>query len=107
MTSIPTMKWAQRAEKVFLTIDAIDSSDSSVTFTEGLLTLSYTAKGTSYKLENMPLFLEIDADESKWFRNDRCALLATPAHAGPVQQAKLGDRLHFVTVTSRMIASTS
>ena len=29
------------------------------------------AKDKVYKLENLPLFLEIEADESKWFKNDR------------------------------------
>jgi len=73
-TTIPTMKWAQRVEKVFVTIDAIDNADSAVTFSDGLLSINYTVKGKAYKLENMPLWLEIDADDSKWFRNDRCVL---------------------------------
>ena len=68
---IPTMKWAQRAEKVFVTIDSIDNKESAVTFSEGLLSVDYTAQDKVYKLENMPLWLEIDTDESKWFRNDR------------------------------------
>ena len=71
MTTTPPMKWAQRAEKVFVTIEAIDNTDSSVQFAEGLLSVELKTKGKEYKVENMPLFLEIDADESKWFRNDR------------------------------------
>jgi hypothetical protein len=30
--------------------------------------------GDVYKLENLPLFLEIEPDGSKWFKNDRCTL---------------------------------
>ena len=71
-TTIPAMKWAQRVEKVFVTIETIDSENAAVTFSDGLLSVSFTDKSKKdYKLENMPLFLEIEADESKWFRNDR------------------------------------
>ena len=61
----------QEMDLLEVTIEAIDNTDSSVQFAEGLLSVELKTKGKEYKVENMPLFLEIDADESKWFRNDR------------------------------------
>ena len=63
--------WAQRAETVFVTIDAVDSTDSNVTFSEGLLSVELKTKAKEFKVENMPLMKEIEPNESKWFRNDR------------------------------------
>ena len=71
----PELKWAQRSEKVFVTFECLETSDVTVELTEGLISLKAKAKGKEYCLENMPLWGAIDADESKWFRNDRCACL--------------------------------
>ena len=71
MASVPAMKWAQRAETVFVTIDAVDSTDSNVTFSEGLLSVELKTKAKEFQVENMPLMKEIEPNESKWFRNDR------------------------------------
>ena len=84
MSKTPTLKWAQRREKVFVTFECISSKDVIVTLSDGLLSLDATDKaGQIYNLENMPLWTEIDPEESKWFKNDRCALcaLGTAAHA--------------------------
>ena len=74
MANIPSLKWAQRREKVFVTFECVDSKESSVELTTGLLSMQATDKnGKAFKLENMPLWEEIDPDGSKWFRNDRRA----------------------------------
>ena len=71
-TVVPNLIWAQRREKVFVTFESIDSKDVNVTFADGLLSLDATGKdGKQYKLENLPLWTEIDVEESKWFKNDR------------------------------------
>eukprot|EP00965_Chrysotila_dentata_P222889 6193247-Pleurochrysis_carterae.AAC.2 len=73
-TSTPTLVWAQRYEKVFVTFEMIKCENVSVEFSEGLLSLEATANGKVYKLENMPLFSEIVTEESKW---KNAILLAT------------------------------
>ena len=69
---IPNLVWAQRQKKVFVSWQMVDTSDVTVTLSDGLLSLTGSAKGVSYKLENLPLWSEIDADDSSWFKNDRC-----------------------------------
>ena len=74
MSKTPTLIWAQRVEKVFVTWESLATKEVNVTFSEGLLTIEGTlANGDVYKLENLPLFLEIEPEESKWFKNDRCS----------------------------------
>ena len=73
MSQIPALIWAQRREKVFVTFECIGTEEVNVTFADGLLSLDAKAKGKVYKLENLPLWTEIDVEESKWFKNDRCA----------------------------------
>ena len=75
MSKTPNLIWAQRAEKVFVTFEMINTKDVTVTLSEGLLSLVANADGKKYALENMPLWAEIDTEDSKWFRNDRCAPL--------------------------------
>ena len=77
--STPELKWAQRVDKVFITFECLDTKNVSVELTDGLMSLKAEGGGKTYNLENMALWLEIDAAESKWFRNDRCA--AAPARA--------------------------
>ena len=73
MSKTPTLIWAQRVEKVFVTWECLATKDVNVTLSEGLLTVEGTAgNGDVYKLENLPLFLEIEPEGSKWFKNDRC-----------------------------------
>ena len=100
MANIPSLKWAQRREKVFVTFECVDSKESSVELTTGLLSMQATDKnGKAFKLENMPLWEEIDPDGSKWFRNDRRAQPAlhawTPATLSVLARASASrwDRL--------------
>ena len=73
-TRIPTLMWAQRREKVFVTFECINAKDVNVVLSDGLLSLDATDSKTQvYKLENLPLWTEIDVDDSKWLTNDRCA----------------------------------
>ena len=68
----PSLIWAQRVEKVFITWEMLSTQDVSVTLSEGLLSVEgKTPNGDIYKLENLPLFLEIEPENSKWFKNDR------------------------------------
>ena len=71
--STPTLKWAQRVDKVFVTFEVQAAKGVNVVFSDGLLSIDATAGSTTYKLENMTLFKEITSEESKWFANDRCA----------------------------------
>ena len=84
MATTPTLIWAQRREKVFVTWESVSSTDVNVTLADGLLSLDGKDKaGKAYKLENMPLWDEIESEESKWFKNDRCvwhAFLMLPRH---------------------------
>mmetsp|Transcript_21853 Transcript_21853/g.55615 ORF Transcript_21853/g.55615 Transcript_21853/m.55615 type:complete len:209 (+) Transcript_21853:40-666(+) len=77
MSKTPTLIWAQRVEKVFVTWESLATKEVNVTFSEGLLTIEGTlANGDVYKLENLPLFLEIEPEESKWFKNDRSVVIS-------------------------------
>eukprot|EP00967_Tisochrysis_lutea_P080634 scaffold110880_cov14-Tisochrysis_lutea.AAC.1 len=69
-TLTPTLVWAQRVNKVFVTFEMLGTSNVKVSLTDGLLSLDADAAGKSYKLENMPLWAEIDSEGSKWFSND-------------------------------------
>ena len=73
MAKTPTLIWAQRREKVFVTFECLATEKVNVTLSDGLLSLDAEAKGATYKLENLPLWTEIEVEESKWFKNDRCA----------------------------------
>ena len=74
-TKMPPLKWAQRREKVFVNFEEVDlkPEDVSVQMADGLLSIEATKGDKSWKLENMPLFAEIDVEESKWFMTGRCA----------------------------------
>lgn len=74
-TLTPTLVWAQRVNKVFVTFEMLGTSNVKVSLTDGLLSLDADAAGKSYKLENMPLWAEIDSEGSKWFSNDRAVVI--------------------------------
>lgn len=76
MSKIPTLKWAQRAEKVFVTWECLNVTEVNVTLSEGLLTVEGKEGDVAYKLENLPLSLEIEPEGSKWFVNDRCVSIS-------------------------------
>jgi len=94
MTTIPTLKWAQRSEKVFVTWDAVDAKDVKVTLSDGLLSIDGELKGTTYKLENLPLFLEIDVEESKWFKNDRAVIISLKKKGGEYWDGLTTDKTY-------------
>ena len=62
---IPTLKWAQRREKVFVTFECVGLETCDVTFAEGLLSINAKDKASTYKLENMSLWMSIEVEESK------------------------------------------
>jgi len=76
MSKTPSLIWAQRHDKVFVTFTEQDLTTAEVQFADGLLSIKATSKGGEYKLENMPLWLEIIPDESKWFKNDRALVVS-------------------------------
>jgi len=77
MSKTPSLIWAQRVEKVFITWECLNTKDINVTLSEGLLSIEGTdGSGTMYKLENVPLFLEIEPEGSKWFKNDRSVVIS-------------------------------
>ena len=94
MSKTPTLIWAQRVEKVFVTWECLATKDVNVTLSEGLLTVEGTlANGDVYKLENLPLFLEIDPEGSKWFKNDRCSRPQLQAPGSQTHQARAREGL--------------
>jgi len=76
MSKTPSLIWAQRHDKVFVTFTEQNLTTAEVQFADGLLSIKATSKGGEYKLENMPLWLEIIPDESKWFKNDRALVVS-------------------------------
>ena len=80
MALSPTFTWAERTDKVYLTIEVQDVKDAKIDLTdEGKV--SFTGKGGSEKKEyalDVQLFKGIKKDESKWAASDRhivCVLI--------------------------------
>jgi len=62
----PPMRWAQRADRVLLTIELVGCDDASLTFTpEGGMIFSGTAGGSLYKAD-AALFGGVDVAQSQW-----------------------------------------
>ncbi|XP_068642623.1 co-chaperone protein p23-1-like [Aristolochia californica] len=76
MSRHPLVKWAQRADKVFITIELPDAKDVKLKLEpEGKFVFSATtgADNTPYEID-LDLYDEVDVDESKssiWLRNIR------------------------------------
>ena len=69
-------------------------------------TLHVRYQYSNYKLENMPLWTEIDVDESKWFKNGRCAsLLAELARTLQRQYHGCRSAGRLCTATVPLLAS--
>ncbi|XP_020101111.1 uncharacterized protein OsI_027940-like isoform X2 [Ananas comosus] len=65
MSRHPTLKWAQRSDKLYLTIDLPDAKDVKLNLEpEGKFTFSATKDGAPYEL-NIELFDKVDTKESK------------------------------------------
>ena len=64
-TNIPTCKWAQRADCVYVTVDIPDAKDEVITVADDKLTFKATSGDKVYECE-MILFSGIDSAESKY-----------------------------------------
>ena len=104
-TQTPTLIWAQRLEKVFVTFDQLSCKDVTVQFSEGLLSLEATSGEKHFKLDNMPLWAEIDCEESKWFVNDRRATLCSHSAGCPCSRSVRGGRIALVLPRAGMWSS--
>jgi len=95
MTLIPTLLWAQRKDRLFLTIDLQDAKDPKVVLENdekdeyGKLTFSGTAEGQPYLLE-VEFFKAIDKDASK--------ISISPRHVF-LMVLKKGDSDHWPRLT--------
>lgn len=67
MSRHPEVKWAQRADKVYVTIQLPDSKNAKVNLTpDGVLTFSATAGAEDHLYElQLPLFDKVNVEESK------------------------------------------
>ena len=63
--SIPTCKWAQRKDCVFVTVDIPDVTDEVVTVESEKLTFKGKSQGKDYACE-MILFAKVNKEESKY-----------------------------------------
>ncbi|XP_004495968.1 uncharacterized protein OsI_027940-like [Cicer arietinum] len=67
MSRHPEVKWAQRADKVYVTIQLPDSKNAKVDLTpDGILTFSASAGAENHLYElQLPLFDKVNVEESK------------------------------------------
>lgn len=76
-TATPTLIWAQRYDKVFITWESVSAKDVQIDLSDWNLSLvAKSADGKQFELNNMPLSNEIDVEASKWSANDRCVLIS-------------------------------
>nr|CAD1817333.1 unnamed protein product [Ananas comosus var. bracteatus] len=69
MSRHPTLKWAQRSDKLYLTIDLPDAKDVKLNLEpEGKFTFSATKDGAPYELD-IELFDKVDTKD-KWIDED-------------------------------------
>ncbi|CAD8045847.1 unnamed protein product [Paramecium sonneborni] len=64
-TIAPIVKWAQRKDNVFLTVEVRDLKDEKVDLTSSSLKFSANAEGVNYVFE-INFFSEVVVEESKW-----------------------------------------
>jgi len=64
-TIVPPVVWAQRADRLLLTIDLQDVKDPKIKLSETGLSFTGTANGKSYKAE-LEFFGPINPEASKW-----------------------------------------
>lgn len=67
MSRHPEIKWAQRVDKVYVTVQLPDSKNAKVDLTpDGVFTFSATAGAENHLYElNLPLFDKVNVEESK------------------------------------------
>ncbi|CAD8085250.1 unnamed protein product [Paramecium primaurelia] len=61
----PIVKWAQRKDNIFLTVEARDLKDEKVELTSTSLKFSANAEGVNYAFE-INFYAEIIVEDSKW-----------------------------------------
>ncbi|CAD8157029.1 unnamed protein product [Paramecium octaurelia] len=61
----PIVKWAQRKDNIFLTVEVRDLKDEKVELTSTSLKFSANAEGVNYAFE-INFFAEVIVEESKW-----------------------------------------
>ena len=67
----PNIKWAERKDKLFITIDLDDVKDAKIDITESNhLTFSCSSAGKVYSLD-LELYGEVDKSNSKWTLDTR------------------------------------
>lgn len=67
----PTIKWAERKDKLYVTIELTDVKDPKIDITDdNVLKFNGTSDGKAYSLE-LPLFGEVNKEESKWTLDTR------------------------------------
>ncbi|KAF0689895.1 Aste57867_18691 [Aphanomyces stellatus] len=66
------VKWAQRKDSLYVTVDLPDVKDEKVTLTNNSLKFSGTSNQTKYEV-NLEFLHEVDTEaaESKWAKTDR------------------------------------
>uniref|UniRef100_K3XC04 CS domain-containing protein n=1 Tax=Globisporangium ultimum (strain ATCC 200006 / CBS 805.95 / DAOM BR144) TaxID=431595 RepID=K3XC04_GLOUD len=72
MTRVAPVKWAQRKDAIYVTVDLPDVKDEKVKLTNTNLTFSGTSNGEKYEV-TLDFFKEVDVDakESIWAKADR------------------------------------
>lgn len=71
MTSIPNVKWAQRADTILLTVEVCDATDVQINITDAFDFSSTDKTGKKFHI-NIPLFGEVVAEESTNAIKARC-----------------------------------
>src|SRR4051812_44773549 len=70
-TKNPTVKWAQRKDKLFITIDVVEIKNPVIDIVDGkTLKFSGSDKDTNYAFE-LELFEEVDKENSKYTLDSR------------------------------------
>ena len=76
MSDHPNLKWAERKDKLFVTIELIEVKDAKIDIVnENRLTFSGTSEGKLYSLD-IELFGEVNKEESKWTLDARNIFLS-------------------------------
>jgi prostaglandin-E synthase len=76
MSDHPNLKWAERKDKLFVTIELIEVKDAKIDIVnESRLTFSGTSEGKQYSLD-IELFGEVNKEESKWTLDARNIFLS-------------------------------
>ena len=64
-TKLAPIKWAQRKDKIFMTVDTRDIKNEKIDLKEESFEISFTSDGTNYHA-SLNFFAAINVSESKW-----------------------------------------